>query len=297
MSNSGFLKVLVALLGVGILGLGYYTYDNYNEFKETKQILQQEKESVVNELEGLKLDYDQAIQDKQEVSGKLEEAKTRVESLISEIKKEKNIKFSLIKKYKREIFKIKKQRDELYKIADSLRLSNQQLVVEKDSLSNDLTVQRQYNDTLLSKNEELSTKMSDVMSRAKVLYPANIKATGVKVRSSGKVIETARRRRAQQIRVCFTVPKNSIVENGPQKFYIKVVNPDGTVIGSQDVVNIGENQINVSKVEEVIYEQRALEVCSFVKPQDKDTEIIKGDYSIEIYHNGQKVGSSNLTLK
>jgi len=297
MSNSNFLKVLVALLGVGILGLGIYTYNNYNEFKETKQILQQEKESVINELEGLKLDYDQAIQDKQEVSGKLEEAKTRVESLISEIKKEKNIKFGLIKKYKREIAKIKAQRDELYKIADSLRLSNQQLVVEKDSLTNDLTAQKQYNDTLLSKNEELSTKMSDVISRAKVLYPANIKVTGVKVRSSGKVIETARHRRAQQIRVCFTVPKNSIIEYGPQQFYIKVTNPDGTVIGSNDTVAIGEDNIMISKTEEIVYEQQALEVCSFVKPQDKDAEIIKGDYTVEIFHNGQKVGSSNLTLK
>jgi hypothetical protein len=297
MNNSNFLKVLVALLGAGILGLGYYTYDNYNEFKETKQILEQEKEGVINELEGLKIDYDQAIQDKQEVSGKLKEAKTRVETLISEIKKEKSIKFGLIKKYKREIAKIKAQRDELYKIADSLRLSNQQLVVEKDSLSNDLNTQMQYNDTLLSKNEELSTKMSDVINKAKVLYPANIKVTGVKIRSSGKVIETARYKRAQQIRICFTVPKNKIVEHGRQLFYMRVINPDGTVIGSNTNITVDEQNIAVSGVEEIIYEQQVLEVCSFVKPQDNETEMIKGDYNIEIYHNGQKVGTSNLTLK
>ena len=296
-SNSNFLKVLVALLGVGILGLGYYTYDNYNEFKETKQILQQEKESVINELEGLKIDYDQAIQDKQEVSGKLKEAKTQVESLIAEIKKEKSIKFGLIKRYKRQIAKIKAQRDELYKIADSLRLSNQQLVVEKDSITSDLNAQRQYNDTLLNKNEELSTKMSDVIAKAKVLYPANIVVTGVKIRSSGKVIETARRRRAQQIRVCFTVPKNNIVEYGPQQFYVRVVNPDGTVIGTNNTITVDDQSVAVSGVEEIVYEQQALEVCSFVKPQDKDAEIIKGDYNIEIFHNGLKVGTSNLTLK
>ena len=297
MNNSNFLKVLVALLGAGILGLGYYTYDNYNEFKETKQILEQEKEGVINELEGLKIDYDQAIQDKQEVSGKLKEAKTRVETLISEIKKEKSIKFGLIKKYKREIAKIKAQRDELYKIADSLRLSNQQLVVEKDSLSNDLNTQMQYNDTLLSKNEELSTKMSDVINKATVLYPANIKVTGVKIRSSGKVIETARYKRAQQIRICFTVPKNKIVEYGRQLFYMRVVNPNGTVIGSNTNITVDEQNIAVSGVEEIVYEQQVLEVCSFVKPLDKETEMIKGDYNIEIFHNGQKVGTSNLTLK
>jgi hypothetical protein len=139
--------------------------------------------------------------------------------------------------------------------------------------------------------------MSDVIAKAKVLYPANIKVTGVKIRSSGKVIETARRRRAQQIRVCFTVPKNNIIEYGPQLFYIRVVNPEGTVIGTNNTITVDEQDVVVSGAEEIVYEQQALEVCSFVKPQDKDKEIIKGDYNIEIFHNGQKVGTSNLTLK
>ena len=203
----------------------------------------------------------------------------------------------MIKRYKREIAKIKAQRDELYKIADSLRAANTTLIVEKDSLSNDLSKQKQYNDTLVSKNEELTTKMSDVITKAKILYPSNIKATGVKIRSSGKVIETARRRRAQQIRVCFTVPKNDILEYGSQQFYVRIVNPDGTVIGSNQTITVDNEDVIVSGVEEVVYENQALDVCSFVKPQDKDKEIIKGDYTIELFHNSHKVGTTSLTLK
>jgi len=292
-SSSGILKIVVALLGVGILGLGYYTYDMYNENQETQQILQAEKEQVINELEDLKVNYDQAIQEKTEVSEKLEEAKSRIESLIKEVKKTKKINADLIYKYKKEIAMLKAQRDELYKIADSLRAANMNLIVEKDSLTSDLEKQRQFNDTLLNKNEELA----QTLNRAKVLYPTNVKASGVKVRSSGKIIETSRHRRAQQVRVCFTIPKNDILDYGTQKFYVKVVNPKGDVIGSNEVITTEDGEINVSAQEEIVYENKALDVCIFVKPQDKDKEIVKGDYSVEIYHNGNKVGATNLLLK
>ena len=292
-NSSTILKVVVALLGIGILGLGYYTYDMYNESQATQQVLQNEKEEVINELESLKVDYNQAIQEKSEVSDQLSEAKTRIESLIDEIKKSKKLNAGIIAKYKKEIRVLKAQRDELYKIADSLREANMQLVVEKDSLSTDLERQKQYADTLLNKNQELS----QTIDKAKILYPAKLKADGVKIRKSGKIIETSRYKRVQQIRVCFTVPKNDLIEYGPQKFYVKVTNPNGDVIGSNDVISTDNDQIIISASEEIVYENKPLDVCIFVKPEDEDKEIIKGDYAVEVYHNGYKVGTTNFILK
>jgi len=292
-NNSGFLRVLVALLAIGILGLAYYTYNMYNESKDTKQILQQQKEQVINELEDLKVNYDQAIQEKTEMSGKFEEAKSRIDSLIQAVKKQKKISAGIIHKYKREIAALKAQRDKLYKIADSLRAANMNLITENDSLNSDLTRQKQFNDTLLNKNEELS----QTLNKAKVLYPTNLKAEGVKIKSSGKVVTTSKFRRATDIRVCFTVPKNDILENGPQKFYVKVVNPKGNVIGSSETISLGDQQIIISGAEEVIYENKALKVCIFVKPKDKKADLIKGKYKVELYHNGRMVGKTQFELE
>jgi len=292
-NSSNILKVVVALLGIGILGLGYYTYNMYNESQETQRILQDEKEQVINELEDLKVNYDQAIQEKTEISDQLQEAKTRIEQLIEEVKKTKKINANIIRKYKREIAVLKSQRDELYKIADSLRAANMNLIIEKDSLTLDLEKQKQFADTLLNRNQELS----QTIDKAKILYPTNLKATGVKIRRSGKIIETSRYRRAQQIRVCFTVPKNDILEYGNQTFYIKVVNPNGEVVGDNDIINIQGDELKISASEEILYENKPLDVCIFVKPQDKDAEIIKGDYLIELYHKNNKVGTTHLLLK
>jgi len=292
-NNSGFLKVLVALLGIGILGLGYYTYDMYNESKATEQILQQEKEQVINELEDLKVNYDQALQEKTEISGKFEEAKSRIETLIQEIKKEKNLKASLIRKYRREIATLKKQRDKLYKIADSLRAANMTLITENDSLVTDLTRQKQFSDTLLTKNEQLS----QTLNKAKILYPTGLVAHGVKIKSSGKVVETSKFRRATDIRVCFSMPKNDILENGPQKFYVRIVNPKNEVIGSRQTIQIDGQDVAVSGEEEIIYENKPLRACIFVKPQNKEAEFIKGKYNVILYHNGNKVGSTSLNLE
>jgi len=291
--NSGFLKVLVALLAIGILGLAYYTYDMYNESKDTQQILQQEKEQVINELEDLKVNYDQAIQEKTEMSGKFEEAKSRIDSLIQAVKKQKKISAGIIHKYKREIATLKTQRDKLYRIADSLRTANMNLITENDSLNTDLTRQKQFNDTLLNKNEELS----QTLNKAMVLYPTNLKAEGVKIKSSGKVVTTSKFRRATNVRVCFTVPKNDILEKGTQKFYVKVVNPKAKVIGSGETISLGDQQFIISGSEEVIYENKSLKVCIFVKPKDKKSDLIKGKYNVELYHNGHKVGTTHFELE
>jgi len=292
-NNSTILKVIVALLGVGILGLGYYAYDMNTEFTAVKKDLQTQKEELINELEGAKLELNQAIQEKTEVSDQLVEAKSRIESLIDEIKKTKKLNAGVIAKYRKEIATLKAQRDELYQIADSLRTANMQLVVEKDSLSVDLEKQKKFADTLLNKNEQLS----QTISKAKILYPTNVVATAVKIKKSGKIVETARRRRTDQIRVCFNIPKNDILEYGSQKFYVKVVNPNGEIIGTNEVINVGDNSLKISASEEIVYDNKPLKVCIFVEPQDKETEIIKGDYLVEVYHNGHKVGKTNLMLK
>ncbi len=292
-SNSPVLKILVALLGIAILGLGYYTYNMYNESKETEQILQQEKEQVINELEDLKVNYDQALEEKTKISTKFEEAKTRIESLIEEVKKQKKITAGVIHKYKREVASLKAQRDKLYKLADSLRAANMLLITENDSLNTNLEQQKQFNDTLLNKNEQLS----QTLNKAKILYPTNIVAQGVKIKSSGKVIETNKYKRATDIRVCFTVPKNEILETGNQTFYVRVVNPNGDVIGSQETIDVDNQSVEVSGSENVIYENKALKVCIFVKPKDIEHEFIKGKYDVYLYHNGYKVGSTSFEME
>ncbi len=292
-SSSTVLKILVILLGIGILGLGYYTYDIYNKAKEKELSLQEEKEQVINELEDLKVNYDQALQEKTELSNKFEEAKARIESLIDEIKKQKKLTAGIIRKYKREIADLKAQRDKLYKLADSLRAANMQLITENDSLSTNLRQQKQFNDTLLNKNEQLS----QTLNKAKILYPTNIVAQGVKIKSSGKVVETSKYKRATDIRVCFTVPKNDILENGKQTFYVRIINPNGEIIGSGKTIEVEGETIQVSGSEDVIYENKALKVCIFVKPADKKREFVKGKYDVTIYHNGHKVGTTGFELE
>ncbi len=291
--SSNFLKVAVVILGIALLGLGGYTYKNYKELNAQKNQLIDQKEQLINQLDELKIDYEQKMKENGELTEEMQEAKKRIDALIEEVKKQKNVTASVIRKYKREIAKLKKQRDELYRVADSLRMANQQLTLEKDSLNADLEKQREFTDTLLTKNEQLSK----VLNRAKVLYPTNISATGVKIKSSGKIVETTRKRRTEQVRVCFTIPKNDILDPGKQIFFVRVVNPNGEVIGTLDEIDVDGNMVKVSAAEEVIYENKTLKVCSFVKPADKEKSIVNGDYLIEIYHNGVKVGTTHLVLK
>ncbi len=292
-SNRG-LKILTALLAVLLIGGGVAGYMKYKSQKETETKLIEEKQALLNDLEELKVNYDNVVSENSELKSQVEDAKKKVEDLIEELKRVKRADAALIRKYKNQLYALRKQRDKLFKMVDSLKEANQMLAFQKDSLGQQLEEVSKYNEEVLKENEELSKKVK----LAKTLTATFIHAHGVKIKKSGKIVETRRSRRADQIKVCTTFPPNPLLESGNQTVYVQVVNPKGEVIGSKDVITLenGEEKI-ISGSKEFTYEGQKTDVCLFVIPQNKEDELVKGEYMVTFFHNGRAVGTSNFSLK
>ena len=287
------LKVLVVLLGLLAAGLGITGYVKYKQLKKAEHVLEGEKEALLNDLNELKVNYDNLSTENTELKSKVDEAKSKVEQLIAELQKVKKADAEIIAKFRRQVIYFRKQRDKLLKTVDSLKRANQILVLQKDSLGQELAETQEYNKQIVEENQHLAEKVQ----KAQTLTPVNIHVDGVRIRKNGKVVVTHRKWRTQQIRVCMIMPANPVAERGNKTVYVQVINPDGKVIGSKDVITVNGDEVIVSGAKQFNYTGQNTEVCVFVKPEDKKAELLKGDYLINIYQNGQKTGTTNFQLK
>ena len=168
-----------------------------------------------------------------------------------------------------------------------LTFTNSKLSSDKAGLENDLQVKKSENETL--------TKTVDVAS---TFNASNIQVTSLNEKRSGKEKTTTTAKKVDKLVVSFDVV-NRIAQSGPADLYIMVTAPDGKVIADP---NLGSGTLNTRIDGEkafttklpIQYEQGSPKNIQFPINQ---SGFEKGDYKVEIYHNGFKIGEGTRTLK
>jgi len=253
-NNNLTLKILIGVLGALLLILGIFTYKFYNEEKN----LLKEKQRVVVLLDSLK-DYDANV--------------------------------ALIARYRREVSKLKKERERLFKLADSLTTANVQLTTDLDSTSTALTERIIFSDSLATQN----SKLAEIVERGSALQASGVKAEGVRVRNSGKITTTSRSSRAEKVRVCFTLSPNKLTEKGDKELFAQVINPANNLIGDKVSVNFEDAVLTYSGRNKVFYENDALDVCIMVDVEEG--ELVKGNYVVNLFSGPRMIANTQFELK
>lgn len=284
------LKILTGVLAVALIALSIYTIKFYNEEKENKKILQKEKSVIEDELNDLIVKYDEAIKENEVMDQDLVNARDRIARLLDSVK-DNEANLVLISKYRREIGNLKAEKDRLFRVVDSLSQQNQMLTTSLDSTSVALQERTKLSDSLETTNQSLSTKV-DKASRLKV---ANLKASGVIVRNSGKIIENDNNRRVDQIRTCFTLTANDLTEPGEKNLYVQVYNPDNELVGDQIVVQHEGGTMVYSAASKVYYENEELDVCILANADEN--KLKEGNYKVYVYHDSLLMGTASFSLK
>ncbi|MBQ4819969.1 hypothetical protein [Aquimarina sp. MMG016] len=289
-NNNLTLKILIGVLGALLLILGIFTYKFYNEEKQNKAILQQEKDLIESELGELITKYDNAIALNEVMDDHLLKAKERIVVLLDSVK-DNDANLALISRYRREVGKLKREREKLFKLADSLTAANTQLATDLDSTSVALNQRIIFSDSLRTQNE----KLAEIVERGSALTAANIKAEGVRVRNSGKISPTSRSSRAEKVRVCFTLSPNKLTEKGDKDLYVQVINPENNLIGDKLAVNFDQGVLTYSGKNKVFYENDALDVCILV--DTAEGEIMKGSYEVNLFSGPRMISNTQFELK
>ncbi len=289
-NNNLTLKILIGVLGVLLLILGIFTYKFYNEEKQNKAILQEEKDLIESELGELITKYDNAISLNEVMDDHLLKAKERIVVLLDSVK-DNEANLALISRYRREVSKLKKEREKLFKLADSLTAANVQLATDLDSTSVALSQKIVFSDSLRNQNQ----KLAEIVERGAALTAVGIKAEGIKIRNNGKINVSTRASRTDKIRVCFTLSPNKLTEKGDKELFVQVINPDSNLIGEKTSVNFEDAILTYSGRNRVFYENDALDVCVLVNASED--EIIKGNYVVNVFSGPKMISNTQFELK
>ncbi len=291
--NRNAVYLILLALAVGLAGYFFYMNTQLRAELETcgelKSGVEQEREEVTNELEGMLMKYDSLEVDNDSISEELQEERAKVETLLEQAK---NNEWT--------IYKLRKEAGTLRKIMkgyvrtiDSLNTANIELRAENVEVTQKLTATKKYSEELESKNEELA----ELVRIGARLTALNMMSVAERDRRLGGYTDVNRARRADRIKTCLTLEANSVAKEGERMVYVRIIAPGGRVLTEKGT---GTNMFEFegtrglyTKKKEVFYANQELDVCLFLDVEDLDG----GIYNVEAYADELKIGATKFELK
>ena len=297
-------NVLVGVLAVALLGTWAYLLWDKNKNNEKLQVTETQSANYMSQRDSLKMMYDDAEMRLDSITGannSLQGEKSDLQKQIdankAEIKRilnDKNATAADLKRARNMIANLNNQIAGLEAEVARLTGENQELTASNTMLTQEKTDLEQNLQSTVTQKEELERTV-DVAS---TFSASNIQITPVNEKKSGKEKSTTTAKRVDKLVVSFDV-ENRIAKSGPADMYIIVTAPDGKVItdaslGSAMLTTRTEGDKEFTTRVPVEYQQGTRKNLQFpIRQADFQT----GDYRIEIYHNGFKIGEGVRSLK
>ncbi|MFN5890753.1 MAG: hypothetical protein ACK448_10180 [Bacteroidota bacterium] len=173
-----------------------------------------------------------------------------------------------------------------------LELKNQELTRENSTLKSN-------NSELNKEVQTLSTEKSKLKSLASRLQASALKVETLKKKwLSGKETGTLRAKDVEAFRISFNITENNVADAGQKTIYVKITGPEGTTYlgpaGESTFDFEGKSSKYTYKVITTFENETKAVEPSIWKPNNS---LKTGKYTIEIYSEGYKMGSSVLDLK
>lgn len=286
---------IIALLAVVCAVLTWQLIEqraNYQTVAMERSNIESERNELKEELNSMLNQYDKLKTNNQKLSTEMKAQEAKIKELLGEIDKNKG-NVTLIAKYKREVVTLRTIMKSYVVTIDSLNTVNQQLTTENTQVKTELGDVKSQASQLRGQNDE----MTGIIAKASLLKTYEVAVDGVRVRSNGKQQETDRAKTTEIIRVCFKVGENNTTRAGAKSIYIRVIKPDGSTLvgsGAPEAVTIDGKQTSMSGRREIVYKNEEQDMCIYA---NADGSMNPGNYTIQIFESGSKIGSASLNLK
>lgn len=289
-------SIIIALLSIIVIIQSIKIYMDYQrDVEKTVQIANTEENlaTTMHRLNEIKSELDQKIVDIQKLGGDitdLQKAKAEVDA---------QLKRSTVRSAK-EIQQLKERVEgytELLKIKDeeleNLKSVNKELFTENKSLKTQKNVLNDSINRLAKNKEELTNK---------VAIASQLKAESVSVlavTSKGKERESPfKNRQLEKLKVEFIIADNKVAPIEGKKILIRVIDENGQVIfdvakGSGTFILNGKEEFYTS-AQEILFDNTQQKL-SFL--YEKGSEYASGNYTVEIFTDGYKMGSIQFAVK
>ena len=289
-SNSS-LKVIVLVLSLLLLGSLFYIFkltSDTNSLQTQVSKGKTEKETVMDQLKELNATYDAAIAENTSISDELIAEREKVVGLMSQLEKS-NGDVASLRKFKDQYNVLQTKMQGLMQEVEVLKKENQSLTTNLDSTKVVLEASKNYTQTLVGQNEELS-KTVEKGSKLSVL---NLKTAAFKQRNSGKQVETDKASRTDILKVNFTIAENNIAKSGDKTYYVQIIDSKNNVLGDKASTTFEDKSLTYSFTTNVKYENKTVNVSQDLPGKDFE----KGTYFVNVFDKAELVSKSSFTLR
>jgi predicted RNase H-like nuclease (RuvC/YqgF family) len=222
----------------------------------------------------------------------------KLRSDISKILSKKNATDAELKKARVMIAELNGKIEGLAAEVDRLEGENKSLSEENSNIKEEKKQVEGYLANTESAKANVEKELENTKDVASTLKASNITITPLNEKSSGKEKETTNAKKADKLRINFTIDENRLAKSGKKDLYVVITDPAGKVVNYSPsdvfILRDSKSQLYTSKVS-VNYETGKALPVSFDWKNDKTFS--EGNYKIEIYNNGFKIGEQVRTLK
>ena len=297
--------LIIGLLAVALLGTWGYLLWNNN--KNEQSILNKdtqiarvtdEKGEIQRSFEASLARLDSVTGSNTQLQGKLTEATNDISKRKSEIR-------SILNKKNATAAELTRAKELIGQLNDKIAGLEQkvtELTAQNAQLNTDLTTEKGKTTQLASDLQTTTTAKAEADKKVEIastFNASNITITPINEKKNGREKVTTTAKRVDKLVIAFDVD-NRIVQSGSADIYVSITGPDGKpvaveALGSGTFTTRDEGDKLFTAKIPVEFEAGKKKNVQFAWKQNSDFQ--RGNYKIEIYHNGFKIGEGTRELK
>lgn len=248
---------------------------------------------LINEFNQLNADFsqyeDQQIYLKNDsLVQKYNEARMKVEGLLKELNTEK-------RSNEQNRAKIKKLEDEIATLKGIVRHYLEEikrLGEENEGLRQEIQQVTEKNERLATQAATATKSNAELTQTVKLAKKLNI--TGLSLKAYNKKGKQEKNiTKARQLGVSFTVSPNNTAAPGMKDFYIRILSPEGSLLTGGGSFSFDGTQLPATAHRSVEYSNDEIGVVVY---WDVNTSLTPGDYTVEVFCDGYRLGSRRFTM-
>ena len=293
--GGGSLLCLIALIIILIISNSNRT-DQVNEaLAEVESLkLANDRLQLTNEFNQLNADFSQyegqqIYLKNDSLVQKYNEARLKVEGLLTELDQEKQSNAANRKKIKQLESEIATLKGIVKHYLEEIR----RLGEENEGL-------RQEIQEVTERNQQLSTQVTQATSQNKELSQTvklakKLNITGLSLQAYNKKGKTEKNiTKARQLGVSFIVSPNNTAAPGMKDFYVRILTPEGALLTGGGTFQIDGATVEATAKRQMEYSNEELSVSVY---WDVNTTLTPGDYTVEVFADGYRLASRHFTMK
>lgn len=292
--------IFLAIIAV-LLGLVIYLFFNKARVADQRDLAFMERDSATLDRDNIRSEYDAALARLDQLVTKNAEMDSMINSRDGEIARLKKQIQDIITQSNASEADLKKARSLIATLNAKVKSYEERIAElegENSRLTNLNQVVSQERDSTVTENVGLQQKVR----MGRVLHASNIRLEPIDLRRNGKKeVGTSKAKRTDIFRVTFDIDDNRIVEDGVKDLYLRIIGPDGNLLsnaayGSGITSTYDGQQLNYTLMKQISLKQNQ-KINDVVADWNQESDYAKGDYEVEIYNDGFKIGSGNIRLK